>query len=488
MTDLDPDEYTDVWVFVEVHDGEVASVSWELLSEGRRLADAKDEDLVALVIGDGVETIAEEAIAHGADRALVADDPVFEPYRADPYGEQFRHLVETYKPDIALIGGTHTGRDFAGRVAVPTHAGLTADCTELDVDDEGLLLARRPTFGGDAMATIKCAEHRPQMATVRPGVFDADEPDFDRDGEIVETEVVRGRSKSETSTTGTIEKRLVPSLAIAERPQAVVVAVEQGEQIPDAVANFVVDLDVDHALARLAVDDAGTSRGDEDRGEGRQVLLAVDEDGGGVRVRDRATKFGQERLGQRRRGIGHLDRVLDVDGVADLGVDGLALGATVDDGDVGPAAGPDEVVGDGVADGDQGAVDGREEGVGIRLDRAEWFFECVSLALGEREEDVRVGTAIAHRTFSAYLPGSVTSISWAIWLVSGWAMITYPAQSSVSELDPQDGQTSSSGSTTRWHSRQTTRSLAMVTHWAAPRVSVAPPRASRVCRVRPVSR
>jgi len=179
-----------VWVFVEEHAGDVAGVSWELLAKGRELADETGQDLVALVVGEGVERVGEEAVERGADRALVADDPVFEPYRAGPYGDQFRALVEERRPSIVLIGGTTTGRDFAGRVAVPAEAGLTADCTELDVDDDGLLLARRPTFGGDAMATIKCPDHRPQMATVRAGVFDAADRDPDREGDVETVDVV----------------------------------------------------------------------------------------------------------------------------------------------------------------------------------------------------------------------------------------------------------------------------------------------------------
>ncbi|HKL30207.1 MAG TPA: electron transfer flavoprotein subunit alpha/FixB family protein [Natrialbaceae archaeon] len=251
MTDVDPDEYEDVWVFIEVHDGEVASVSWELLSEGRRLADEKGEALVALVIGEDVTDIAEEAIAYGADRALVADDPVFEPYRADPYGEQFRYLVEEYKPDVALIGGTHTGRDFAGRVAVPTHAGLTADCTELDVDDEGLLLARRPTFGGDAMATIKCAEHRPQMATVRPGVFDANEPDHDREGEIETTDVV----VEEADTLSRVLERSVGDVADITDAEVVVAGGAGVEGDFSPIEDLADALDAEVAASRAAVDE-----------------------------------------------------------------------------------------------------------------------------------------------------------------------------------------------------------------------------------------
>jgi electron transfer flavoprotein alpha subunit len=191
--EVDTDEYEDVWVFIEQHDGEAAKVSWELLQKGRELADEKDERLVALAMGEDVTHLAEEAIERGADEVLVVEDPIFEPYLPGPYGEQFSELVEDRNPDIVLIGGSHTGRDFAGRVAVPTYAGLTADCTELEIEgDTHLLLAKRPTFGGDAMATIKCVQHRPQMATVRPGVFDAAEPDPDREGTTTVVEATVG--------------------------------------------------------------------------------------------------------------------------------------------------------------------------------------------------------------------------------------------------------------------------------------------------------
>lgn len=183
--------YSDVWVFIEQHGGEVANVSWELLGKGRTLANQKDEALIALVMGDNIRSteIPNEAIARGADRVLLADDPIFEPYRADPYGEQFRDLVQIHKPAIVLIGGTHTGRDFAGRVAVPTHAGLTADTTELEITEERYEM-RRPAFGGDALATIICPNHRPQMSTVRPGVFDEPEPRHDRDATVEDVDVV----------------------------------------------------------------------------------------------------------------------------------------------------------------------------------------------------------------------------------------------------------------------------------------------------------
>ncbi|WP_123538479.1 electron transfer flavoprotein subunit alpha/FixB family protein [Halosimplex salinum] len=248
---VDTDAYSDVWVFVEEHDGDVMTVSWELLAEARGLADDLGEDLVALVIGEDVDDVAGEAIERGADRALVADDPVFEPYRADPYGEQFRALVEERRPAIVLIGGTHTGRDFAGRVAVPAHAGLTADCTELGVDDDGLLEARRPAFGGNVLATIVCADHRPQMATVRPGVFAAAAPDPDRAGAVEQVDVV----VDEADTVTEVRERVVGDTADITEADRIVAAGGgcNGDLSPvEALADA---LDADLAASRKAVDE-----------------------------------------------------------------------------------------------------------------------------------------------------------------------------------------------------------------------------------------
>ncbi len=251
MPEVDVSEYQDIWVFVEEHDGEVAPVSWELLAEARSLVDEKadDEELVALCIGDELDDVADEALARGADRVLVAEDPVFEPYRADPYGKQFRELVAKRKPDVVLIGGTSTGRDFAGRVAVPTHAGLTADCTQLGIDDEGHLEAGRPAFGGNVIATIKCESHRPQMATIRPGVFEAAERG-DVDGEIEHAEVV----VSEDETLTTVEEREVGDtvdITDADRIVAVGGGIDGDLGPAEALADA---LDAEIAASRNAVD------------------------------------------------------------------------------------------------------------------------------------------------------------------------------------------------------------------------------------------
>jgi electron transfer flavoprotein alpha subunit len=263
---VDTEEYRDVWVFVEQHDGDPAPVSWELLAKGRELADATGESLVALVMGEDVHGLGAEAVTRGADRALVADDPVFEPYRADPYGEQFRALVEERKPNVVLIGGTHTGRDFAGRVAVPAHAGLTADCTELDVDDDGLLLASRPTFGGDAMATIKCPQHRPQMATVRPGVFDAADPPADGDGSDEDATGAAGADEDdavesvdvvveESETLSRVLERVVGDVADITDADVVVAAGAGIEGDPTPVEELADALGGEVAASRAAVDE-----------------------------------------------------------------------------------------------------------------------------------------------------------------------------------------------------------------------------------------
>ena len=253
MPEVDVDEYKDIWVFIEEHAGEVAPVSWELLAEAKQLMDEKpdDEELIALVIGSDVDDVAEEAIARGADRVLVADDPIFEPYRADPYGKQFRELVAERKPDIALIGGTTTGRDFAGRVAVPTHAGLTADCTQLGIDDEGHLEAGRPAFGGNVVATIKCEAHRPQMATIRPGVFEPLDRDENREGEIEHVDV----AVEEDETVTEVLEREVGDTADITDADRIVAAGGGVEGDLSPVERLAEALDAEVAASRKAVDE-----------------------------------------------------------------------------------------------------------------------------------------------------------------------------------------------------------------------------------------
>jgi electron transfer flavoprotein alpha subunit len=166
--------YRHVWVFVEQERGQVHPVSWELMGVGRRLAEKLGVALAAVVVGASSEAtrhIAAEAFCYGADLAYLAAADVLSDYRNESYTKVLTELVETYKPEILLLGATTLGRDLAGAVATTLLTGLTADCTELDVDADGSLAATRPTFGGSLLCTIYTLNYRPQMATVRPRVL-----------------------------------------------------------------------------------------------------------------------------------------------------------------------------------------------------------------------------------------------------------------------------------------------------------------------------
>ena len=165
-------DYKGVWVFAEQREGELQKVSLELLGEGRKIADKLGVKLTALLLGSNVEALSETLAKHGADEVLVADDEKLAQYTTDAYTKVICDLANERKPGILFIGATFIGRDLGPRVSARLETGLTADCTSLDVEvEEGALLATRPAFGGNLMATIACPEHRPQMATVRPGVF-----------------------------------------------------------------------------------------------------------------------------------------------------------------------------------------------------------------------------------------------------------------------------------------------------------------------------
>ncbi|MDO4621427.1 MAG: electron transfer flavoprotein subunit alpha/FixB family protein [Eubacteriales bacterium] len=179
-----------VFVMAEQRDGVISKVTLELLGKGRTLADTLGQELVAVVLGSGIADKANELIAYGADRVLVVDDPMLKEYLTEPYAAATTKVIREYEPDIVLYGATSIGRDLAPRISARVKTGLTADCTKLEIDEETKLLAMtRPAFGGNIMATIMCADHRPQMATVRPGVMQALEKDETRTGSVEKVDV-----------------------------------------------------------------------------------------------------------------------------------------------------------------------------------------------------------------------------------------------------------------------------------------------------------
>jgi electron transfer flavoprotein alpha subunit len=183
----------DIWVFVEQEEGEIAPVSLELLGKAQDLAGRLKGRVCALLFGHTTGGLAETAIHYGAELVLLADHPELARYRTMPYARVAIDLVRKHQPYIFLLGATPMGRDLAPRIASAVGAGLTADCTQLEIGDferkdvvyKDLLYQIRPAFGGNIIATIVNPERHPQMATVREGVMKLGRPDLRRQGEVV---------------------------------------------------------------------------------------------------------------------------------------------------------------------------------------------------------------------------------------------------------------------------------------------------------------
>ena len=181
-----------VWTLAEQRDGHLKDVSFELLSRGRALADKLDTKLASVVIGDGVtQERLEELVRRGADEVYAIQDPRLAHFVCETYSNILTHLIKTYQPTIILAAATSLGRTVMPHVAVRVHAGLTADCTDLDIEaGTGNLLQTRPAIGGNIMATIKTPDHRPQMATVRPKSSRPLPEDCGRVGKVIEVPLI----------------------------------------------------------------------------------------------------------------------------------------------------------------------------------------------------------------------------------------------------------------------------------------------------------
>lgn len=185
-TQDDKDEYRGIMVFAEYRHGSIAPVSYELLGIGRKLADKRGTSLCVVLPGGEVSRFAESLIAGGADTVFLVEDPALQQFREDVYAAVLEQVIRERKPEVVLAGATAIGRSVMPYVATAIDAGLTADCTGLEIRErDGMLLQTRPAFGGNIMATIECPGTRPQMATVRPKVMAPAEPDPTRQGEVV---------------------------------------------------------------------------------------------------------------------------------------------------------------------------------------------------------------------------------------------------------------------------------------------------------------
>jgi len=187
---VDLTQYKNVWVFAEQRQGKLMNVAIELLGEGRKLANDLGCAVCAVLLGSNVDGLANDLFEYGADKVYYANSPVLENYTTDGYTTALADMIKSYKPEIVLFGATNIGRDFGARIAARVNTGLTADCTQLDINPETKgLMQTRPAFGGNLMATIACPNHRPQMSTVRPGVMDKAKRKAGRTGELINVEV-----------------------------------------------------------------------------------------------------------------------------------------------------------------------------------------------------------------------------------------------------------------------------------------------------------
>ena len=190
LNEQEKSEYKNVWVIAEVLSGKVQPVTHELVGAARGLADTRGSEVWVVLFGSDVTQQAPTLFPYGADKVLVVDDGRLSGFSDEIEARVLVRMIKKYKPEIIICGATTRGRALIPRVAVMTNSGLTADCTELGIDPlNGDFLQTRPAFGGNIMATIRCSNHRPQMATVRPRVMKSPEPDASRTGSVITEEV-----------------------------------------------------------------------------------------------------------------------------------------------------------------------------------------------------------------------------------------------------------------------------------------------------------
>jgi electron transfer flavoprotein alpha subunit len=207
MKEMNTNDYKGVWVLGEVREGVIHAVSYELLAWGRDLADKLGVELASVILGSGIKDKLDELISRGADKVYVVDHPELEHFSPDAYSAILTSLVKELKPEIFIASATTMGRTIMPILSVKLDAGLTADCTELDIDEqERLLIQTRPAVGGNIMATIKTPVFRPQMSTVRPKSRRPLPEDKTRKGEIVIREIGDDLLYSRTKRVGFIKE------------------------------------------------------------------------------------------------------------------------------------------------------------------------------------------------------------------------------------------------------------------------------------------
>ncbi|MDP8259633.1 MAG: electron transfer flavoprotein subunit alpha [Candidatus Gygaella obscura] len=269
-------DYKGIWVFIEQKKGKVQSVSYELLGKAQELSKKLKCDVSAVLIGNKLDDQLDELIFRGADNIYLVEAPEIAEFQDEPYTNILVKLIKKYKPEIVLCGATSIGRSLISRVAIKIKAGLTADCTGLDIDmDKKILLQTRPAFGGNIMATIISPNFRPQMATVRHKVMIAMEPDKKRKGKIIKESFGLDVYKSRTKLLDIIDE-IESTVNLAEAD--IIVSGGRGMQGQE---NFKILEDLAHVLgaavgaSRAAVDSGWISYSHQVGQTGRTVAPKI---------------------------------------------------------------------------------------------------------------------------------------------------------------------------------------------------------------------
>jgi electron transfer flavoprotein alpha subunit len=210
------EETREIWVFLEQQDGVLENVSLELLGKGRQLADELGWQLTGLLLGNNISRLAETAFTQRVDKVWLVDHPLLERFTVEGYSRAVFQSLMKGKPGIFLLGATHDGRDLAARLAVRLRTGLNADCTNLSVNPaSGVLVSEVSGFGGGVLALIEMQQHRPQMATVRPGVFPVTDGVAGHKGEVTSFQV---ELTNEMIHTRLVERKISESVDLTRTP------------------------------------------------------------------------------------------------------------------------------------------------------------------------------------------------------------------------------------------------------------------------------
>jgi len=251
-----------IWVFAEVKDGNVRKITFELLSQGRKMAEKLGEELVAVLLGSGVESLTGR-LAEYADKVYWADDPALSQYTTDAYATVLANILKEHQPSIFLCGATIMGKDLSPRVATRLQTGLATDCTALAINDSGLLVAKRPVYAGKAYLEVVCPAARPQMASVRPNVLEMLPADGAKKGEVVK---VDAKIEAASLRTAVVEVVKAAGAKVDLTEANIIVSGGRGMKGPEnfkVLEELAAVLNATVGASRAAVDSGWREHGDQ---------------------------------------------------------------------------------------------------------------------------------------------------------------------------------------------------------------------------------